>query len=51
MDLGGARNIGDQPTDSMHGAKTTDQTSTCFNQDNMIIAISLKMTMAILARV
>lgn len=51
MDLGGARNIGDQLKESMHGAKTTDQTSTCFNQDNMTIAIPLKMTMAILAKV
>lgn len=49
MNLGGARNIGGEPTDSMHGAKTTDQTSTCYNQDNMTIAISLKMTIAILA--
>jgi hypothetical protein len=50
MDLGGARNSGDQPADSMHGAKTTDQTSTCYNQDNMTIAISVKMTIAILEK-
>jgi hypothetical protein len=46
-DLGGARNIGGQPADSMQGAKTTDQNSACFNQDNMTIAISVKMTTAI----
>jgi hypothetical protein len=49
MSLGGAQNIGDNPADSMHGAKTTDQTSTCYNQDNMTIAKSLRMTIAILA--
>jgi hypothetical protein len=31
----------------MQGAKTTDQNSACFNQDNMTIAISVKMTTAI----
>ena len=50
MSLGGAQNIGDNPADSMHGAKTTDQTSTCYNQDNMTIAISVKMTIAILEK-
>jgi len=50
MDLGGVQKIGDQPADSMHGAKTTDQTSTCYNQDTMTIAISLGMTIAILAK-
>jgi hypothetical protein len=50
MGLGGARNIGEKPADSLHGAKTTDQTSTRFNQDNMTIAISVKMTIAILEK-
>jgi hypothetical protein len=49
MDLGGARNIGDDPADSIRGAKTTDQNSTYYYQDIMTIAKRLRMTIAILA--
>ena len=49
MNLGEAQRGDEKPADSMRGAKTTDQTSTRFNQDNMTIDISMKMTMGILA--
>jgi hypothetical protein len=49
MSLDETGTIGMQPSDSIRDAKTTDQSSSRFYQDNMTIVISFGITIAISA--